>query len=129
MVRGMMRLLVALLRLTLMLAVASCALACGALYGLYRLGGGRRLRRSWTLSLQRRGGRDAADRVWLRLRLPPFAKRCPHCRAALDPERDEVVCPHCYRDLVRTCPACGETVGVRRRFCPRCQAALPPLRG
>lgn len=127
MVCALTRLLVGLLKLAFLLCAVSALLVAGLGYGLYRLfGGHRRLTRARARAFTRQAQRAADDAgVWLRVKIPGLnGRRCPHCDAPLDPEDPRALCPHCYGDLQRTCPGCGEAVWIGRKVCPHCAAEL-----
>lgn len=53
------------------------------------------------------------------------ARRCPHCRGGLPPDRHAVYCPHCGHQLdTRTCGRCGEPIEKGWRFCLACGFAI-----
>lgn len=108
----------------LFVLMAAGALVCAALgYGLYRLFGGKAVVHK-RLRAARARTRQAQQDAWVQLK-DVRGNTCPHCNAALDPQRADALCPECYGDLQQTCPGCGEAVPIRRRICPHCQAQLP----
>lgn len=56
-------------------------------------------------------------------------KFCPHCFKGLD--KQVVICPRCYRFVVRECPNCGEITYPRSNpeetyfYCEKCGIKFP----
>jgi len=50
-------------------------------------------------------------------------RRCPHCGERV--EREQAVCPHCYRDLKANCERCGRIFDLSdsgaEPLCPECR--------
>ena len=74
-------------------------------------------RREWVLGR----GLVRVRRISSGKSLPP--QRCPHCGGRV--EREQAVCPHCYRDLKANCERCGRIFDLRgsaaESLCPECR--------
>lgn len=55
---------------------------------------------------------DATDWLLKRGKENTDSRRlCSHCGRKLN--KSQIICPHCYKDLVVNCPHCGEIIDLR----------------
>ncbi len=52
-------------------------------------------------------------------------KRCPFCHQPALP--DQAICTHCYQDLLKNCPTCGQIIETRSNMCQACRSFAPAV--